>query len=56
MIKHNIKQSDQYKKQLAVLGQIVDNTALKKKDPKLNKKIDTEKLFIKNKNKTKKKN
>ena len=52
----NIKQSDQYKKQLAVLGHIVDNTALKSKDPKLTKKIDTEKLFIKNKNKTKKKN
>tara|TARA_Y100001937_G_C6878270_1_gene223594 strand:- start:2 stop:166 length:165 start_codon:yes stop_codon:yes gene_type:complete len=54
MIKHNIKNSDQFNKQLAVLGQIVDNTALKKKDPKLTKKADTEKLFIKNK--TKKKN
>ena len=56
MIKHNIKQSEVFKKQVAVLGNIVDNKSLKKKDPKLSKKIDTENLFIKNKNKTKKKN
>ena len=56
MIKHNIKQSDQFKKQLAVLGHVVNNTSLKKKDPKISKKVDTETLFIKNKNKTKNKN
>lgn len=56
MIKHNVKQSEEFKKQVAVLGHIVDNKTLKKKDPKLTKKIDTENLFIKNKNKTKKKN
>ena len=56
MIKHNVKQSDQFKKQVAILGNIVNNDTLKKKDPKVSKKLDTEKLFIKNKNKTKKKN
>ena len=56
MIKHNVKQSEEFKKQVAVLGNIVNNNSLKKKDPKLKKKIDTEKLFIKNKNKTKNKN
>tara|TARA_Y100000114_G_scaffold120863_1_gene115920 strand:- start:7387 stop:7557 length:171 start_codon:yes stop_codon:yes gene_type:complete len=56
MIKHNVKQSEEFKKQVSILGHIVDNSSLKKKDPKLTKKIDTEKLFIKNKNKTKKKN
>ena len=56
MIKHNIKQSEEFKKQVAVLGHIVNNKSLKKKDPKLSKKIDTENLFIKNKNKTKNKN
>jgi len=58
MLKHNIKSSDQFKKQLSVLGGIVGNEKLKNKDPKLSKKIDTEKLFIKSKtkNKTKKKN
>jgi hypothetical protein len=56
MLKNNIKNSEEYNKQLAVLGSIVNNTALKKKDPKLSKKLDTEKLFIKIKNKTKKKN
>ena len=46
MIKHNIKNSDQFNKQLAVLGQIVDNTALKKKHPKLTKKNTNAKIKI----------
>tara|TARA_Y100001972_G_C7400364_1_gene208273 strand:+ start:305 stop:469 length:165 start_codon:yes stop_codon:yes gene_type:complete len=53
---NNVKQSDEFKKQLSVLGNIVNNKSLKKKDPKFTKKLDTEILFIKNKNKTKKKN
>ena len=52
----NIKTSDSFNKQLAVLGQIVNNDALKNKDPKIKKKADTELIFVKAKNKTKKKN
>ena len=56
MLKHNIKTSDQFNKQLSILGSIVDNERLKKRDPKKQKKVDTENIFVKQKNKTKKKN
>tara|TARA_R100000329_G_C7451980_1_gene159096 strand:- start:258 stop:428 length:171 start_codon:yes stop_codon:yes gene_type:complete len=56
MIEHNIKTSTQFNKQLAILGSIVDNERLKKKDPNKQKKVDTENIFVKQKNKTKKKN
>lgn len=52
----NIKTSKEFNQQLAVLGQIVDNERLKRKDPTKQKKKDTEQIFVKSKNKTKKKN
>ena len=55
MIKHNIKQSEEFKKQVAVLGHIVNNKSLKKKDPKLSKKIDTENYLSRIKIKLKRK-
>ena len=50
MIEHNIKTSTQFNKQLAILGSIVDNERLKKKDPNKQKKVDTENIFVKQKN------
>ena len=47
----NHKTTATFQKQLSILGNIVNNDNLKKKDPKNKKKIDTEKLFIKKKNK-----
>lgn len=46
MIK-NIKHSKQFETQLAVLGKVVNNKSLVKRDPSVKKKVDTEKIFIK---------
>jgi len=55
MISKNIKKSNKFESQLAILGKVVKNDSLVKRDPKIKKSADTEKIFIKSNTKNKSK-